>query len=99
MAEIETREEGQAVQIASDALDRYLDSYDREVFRAGWPAGRDWQRAQNADLLAALEAVTERIGSRQPCCPEARYSAAVHHADCPYLVATKLIARVKGQQS
>lgn len=49
------------------------------------------------ELLAALEAVTERVGSRQPCCPEARYSVAVHHADCPYLAATKLIARARGE--
>lgn len=46
MTTIETRDESQALQIASDSLDRYLDSYDREVFRAGWIAGREWQRAQ-----------------------------------------------------
>ena len=46
MAEIETRDESNAVQMASDALDRHLDSYDRELFRAGWLPGRDWQREQ-----------------------------------------------------
>lgn len=53
MAEIETRDESQALQIASDALDRYLDSYDREVFRAGWLAGRDYERRRQADADAA----------------------------------------------
>lgn len=46
MTTIETRDESQALHIASDSLDRYLDSYDREVFRAGWIAGREWQRAR-----------------------------------------------------
>lgn len=55
MTEIETRDESQALQIASDALDRHLDSYDREVFRAGWLAGRDWARQQAADASAADE--------------------------------------------
>jgi hypothetical protein len=53
MSEIETREESNALQVASDALDRHLDSYDRELFRHGWLAGRDW--ARNQEMLAQIE--------------------------------------------
>lgn len=53
MAEIETRDESNGLQIASDALDRHLDAYDRELFRAGWLAGRDW--ARNQEMLAQIE--------------------------------------------
>lgn len=50
------------------------------------------------ELLAACEALAERIARRQPCCTEARYTAAAHLSDCPYLAATKVIARARGDR-
>jgi hypothetical protein len=58
MAEIETRDESNALQIASDAMDRYMDAMDREMFRAGWLAGRDWARLQETRRLADCRHVT-----------------------------------------
>jgi hypothetical protein len=45
------------------------------------------------ELLLALARLVERVENRQPCCPEARYTVAVHRADCPLLGARKLLER------
>jgi hypothetical protein len=70
MTQIETRDESNALQTASDALDRHMDSYDRELYRAGWIAGRDW--ARNQEMLAQIEA------NRQRAIDE------IEHSDAPW---------------
>lgn len=63
MAEIESRDESQALQMASDAMDRHMDSYDRELFREGWLAGRDW--ARNPEMLAQIEENRARVAEEE----------------------------------
>lgn len=64
--QIETREESNALQAASDAFDRYADSDDRSVFRAGWLAGREWARRQESEATRLMLA---QQGARLLGCP------------------------------